>query len=293
MLPQFVEQSKQLKRLHPLLPESGTSRLTRSAPLAAALSVLLLVAVSGCAFEPIAPAGSALRSPAFGTAPLPGEVHTVVIDAGHGGHDPGTSHFGLKEKYLALDIAKRLRTELQAAGLDVVLTRETDQFIPLSGRPAIANRLKADLFISVHINANRSSRISGVEVYYPRTSVVSSWAQWPPNVYPSEVSLPSTTVKQMLWDLVLRNTRTHSRKLGQEICRSLRDGLQVPCRAVKPARFVVLREAWMPAVLVEVGYVSNQAEATRLGSAEYRQAAAGSIARGVIAYIRSLGVQHI
>ena len=271
-----------------MLPHSGTRRPVRSA-----LFVLLLVSVGGCAFEPLAPSGSPLRSPSSGIAPLPGEVHTVVIDAGHGGHDPGTSHFGLKEKYLALDIVKRLRAELQSAGLSVVLTRETDKFIPLSGRPAVANRLKADLFISVHINANRSSRISGIEVYYPRTSVVSSWAQWPPNVYPSEVSLPSTTVKQLLWDLVLRRTRTQSRRLGQEICHSMRDGLQAPCRAVKPARFVVLREAWMPAVLVEVGYVTNQREATHLGSAEYRQAAAGSIARGVIAYIRSLGVQHI
>lgn len=213
-------------------------------------------------------------------------LQTVVVDAGHGGHDPGASHFGLKEKHLALDIAKRLRSELQQTGLNVVMTRQTDQFIPLSGRPALANRLQADVFISVHINANRNRRVSGIEVYYPRASVVSANAPWPPSVASSEVAVPSTTIKQVLWDLVLGRARSQSHRLASAICHAMRSGLQVPCRGVKPARFVVLREAQMPAVLVEVGYVSNEAEARRLGSPDYRQAAAESIGRGVAAYIR-------
>jgi N-acetylmuramoyl-L-alanine amidase len=199
----------------------------------------------------------------------------------------------LKEKTLALDIAKRLRTYLQDAGLIVVMTRETDQFIPLSARPAIANRLDADLFISVHINANRNRKVSGVEAYYPRASVVSSAAEWPPSLSPTEIGIPSTTVKQVLWDLVLRQTRSQSRRLASSLCRSMRSGLRVPCRGTKPARFVVLREAWMPAVLVEVGYMTNEAEAKLLGSAGYRQAVASSIANGIISYIRDLGTQHI
>ena len=250
--------------------------------------------LSGCASSPLPSASAPLRSPPRSeTAPLPGPIRTVVIDAGHGGHDPGTSHYGLKEKHLALDIAKRLRARLQEAGLTAVMTRETDQFIPLSGRPSIANRLKADLFVSVHINANHNQRVSGVEVYYPRVSVVSSSAQWPPAVSSSEVGLPSTNVKQVLWDLVLRKTRSQSRKLAFSICRSMRSGMQAPCRGTKPARFVVLREAWMPAVLVEVGYVTNQEEAQRLGSAGYRQTTAQSIADGIVSYIRDVGAQHI
>jgi N-acetylmuramoyl-L-alanine amidase len=220
-------------------------------------------------------------------------VQTVVLDAGHGGHDPGTSHHGLKEKLLALDIAKRLRTRLQELGLTVVLTRETDQFIPLSGRPAIANRLNADLFVSVHLNANRNSRVSGIEVYYPRESVVAASAPWPPSVSSAELGAPTMQVKQVLWDLVLRGNRWESRRMASSICRAMREGLSAPCRAVKPARFVVLREARMPAVLVEVGYVSNRAEATRLGNAAYRQAAAEAIAEGIVSYIRSVGAQHI
>ncbi len=257
--------------------------------------MLLLAGLWGCAAEDVQRTGVPLRSPPLGpsTAPLAGAIRTIVIDAGHGGHDPGTSHFGLREKFLALDIAKRLRTELQSAGLKVVMTRDSDQFIPLSRRPAIANRMAADLFVSVHINANRKSHVSGAEVYYPRVSVVSSNAHWPPSVRSSEVAIPSTTVKQVLWDLVLGRTRSHSRRLAATICRSMRDGLGVACRGPKAARFVVLREAWMPSVLVEVGYVSNPAEAKRLSNPQYRQVAAESIGRGVIAYIRELGAEHI
>lgn len=250
--------------------------------------------MGGCASTPAPLSGAPLVSPArYGARPLVGPIETIVIDAGHGGHDPGTSHYGLKEKVLALDIAKRLRAQLQDIGLTVVMTRETDQFIPLSGRPSVANRLNADLFVSVHINANHNRRVSGIEVYYPRESIVSTAAPWPPSVLAAEIGTPTTTVKQVLWDLVLRRARWQSRRLASSICRSMRDGLSASCRATKPARFVVLREARMPAVLVEVGYVSNRDEAVRLGNTAYRQAAAQAIAEGIVSYIRDVGVQHI
>ena len=269
-------------------------RKGRSRQIRLLLTGCSLFSLWGCATATLPQAGVPLRSPPRPyAAPLTGPVRTIVIDAGHGGHDPGTSHWGLKEKQLTLDVARRLRRSLQEAGLNVVMTRETDQFIPLSGRPAIANRLQADLFVSVHINANRNRNVSGVEVYYPRESVVSSSAQWPPAVMPSEIGEPSTDVKQVLWDLVLARTRLQSHRLASTVCRSMRDGLQTPCQAVKPARFVVLREAWMPAVLVEVGYVSNRFEARRLGNSDYREAAAQAIARGIVSYVRELGAEHI
>ena len=253
-----------------------------------------LLLVSGCASGPMPPVGSSIRSPArYPGAPPSAPIRTIVLDPGHGGHDPGTSHYGLKEKHLVLDISRRLRAALEQAGYTVVMTRDADQFIPLGGRAGTANRLRADLFVSVHVNANRNPRISGVEVYYPRLSTVGGTSAWPPAVTASEIGVASTTVKQVLWDLVLGRTRFQSRRLASSVCRSLRDGLEVPCRAVKPARFVVLREAWMPAVLVEVGYVTNQTEASRLAGAEYRQAAARAIADGLLSYIRSLGLEHI
>ena len=267
----------------------GVARRTRLA--VAGCSLLCLW---GCASVPRARIRTSLRHPLGAHAiPLPGPVRTVVIDAGHGGHDAGTSHYSLKEKFLALDIAKRLRAHLEDAGLSVVMTRETDRFIPLSGRPAIANRLGADLFVSVHVNANHNRRVSGAEVYYPRVSDVASDAPWPPDVEASEIAIPSTTVKDTLWDLLLGRTRSESRQLASHICRSIRGDLQVSCKVAKPARFVVLREAWMPAVLVESGYVSNQEEAQRLGTAAYREAVARAISDGIVSYIRDMGAQHI
>ena len=189
---------------------------------------------------------------------------------------------------MPLDIGKRLRSELQDGGMTVIMTRETDQFIQLGGRSGLANRAPADLFVSVHVNANRNRRICGIEVYYPRHSVLSSNAPWPPRVAPAEVSLPSMTIKQVLWDAVLGKTRVSSRRLAMSICRAMREALGAPCRGIKPARFVVLREARMPAVLVEVGYVTNRSEAQQLSQAAYRQAAAQAIARGILRYAREL-----
>jgi len=261
-------------------------------------ALALLASSWGCAStRPPLQTAEPLQSRAGSAAALSGlsgAINAIVLDPGHGGHDPGTSHFGLKEKSLVLDIARRLRDSLQTVGLSVAMTRDSDQFISLNRRPEIANGLQADLFVSVHVNANPNShRISGVEVYYPRESVVSSTAEWPPFIASGEVGIPSLTVKQVAWDLVLVRTRSQSRRLASAICHSMHTALQVPCRAVKPARFVVLREAWMPAVLVEVGYVTNQAEASRLGTEAYRQAIAQAIADGVVAYVRGLGAQHI
>jgi len=220
-------------------------------------------------------------------------IRTVVVDAGHGGHDPGAVYHGLREKHLALDIARRLQGELASVGLSVVMTRTRDEFIALSRRPSLANHIQADLFVSIHINANRNRQVSGVEVYYPRESVVQAAAPFPPHVEPTEVALPTFTVRQILWDLVLARSRRRSARMALHICRTMRSRLGVRCRGIRGARFVVLREARMPAVLVEVGYVSNQAEASRLASASYRQAAAEAIADGVLSYVRELGLQHI
>ena len=245
--------------------------------------------LAGCASLTSPPARSLSSTM---VAPGLGPIRSVVVDAGHGGRDPGTMHFGLREKDLALDIARRLSAELHARGLSVVMTRDRDEFLALNRRPAVANRLPANLFISVHINANHSRRVSGAEVYYPRESVVGDSAAFPPRIEPQEVAWPTTTIRRILWDLVLSRSRRHSVHAASHICRAFR-AQGVRCRGVKGARFVVLREAQMPAVLVEVGYVSNRSEAKRLADPSYRQRMAQAIAEGVAAYARELGLQHI
>ena len=264
----------------------------RSKPAHLLLVVACLSGSSGCASAPLRSVAP-LVSPPGHRVPLVGPINTIVLDAGHGGHDPGASHFGLKEKHLTLDIVKHLRVRLREEGLTVVMTRESDRFIPLSGRPNLANRLLANLFVSVHVNANSHRHISGVEVYFPRVSEIPPTAPWPPSVSLTEVGIPSMTVKQALWDLVLWRTRAQSRRLAASICQSMRRELRVACRGTRPARFVVLREAWMPAVLVEVGYMTNQAEAARLGTPAYRQAISQAIADGIVSYLGDAGAQHI
>lgn len=218
-------------------------------------------------------------------------VRAIVVDAGHGGHDPGTMHNGLREKDLNLDIARRLKTHLQAAGFSVTMTRDSDDFIPLSRRPAVVNRVGADVFVSVHVNANHNRHVAGVEVYYPRESVVDAEASFPPRINQAEVAVPTTTVRRILWDLVLSRTRRQSARMGMQICRAMRTRLGARCRGVRGARFVVLKEARVPAVLVEVGYLSNRPEAARLASPDYRQTVAQSITEGIQAYTRSLGYE--
>ena len=254
----------------------------------------LLLVVWGCATTPRHPSVPLQRPRApIGLTPTPGVSGTIVVDAGHGGKDPGTQHNGLREKDLNLDIVRRLRTELKARGLAAVLTRDRDEFIPLSQRPDVANRIAADLFVSVHINASRNRRVSGFEVYYPRESVVNgATAGLPPGVEPAEVAQPSASIRQILWDLFMRHSRRDSTRMASYICRSMRERVGARCRGIKGARFVVLREAQMPAVLVEVGYVTNRSDAARLASPSYRQAVAEAIADGVAAYLRERNGQR-
>ncbi len=131
--------------------------------------------------------------------------------------------------------------------------------------------------------------MSGSEVYYPRVSVLPERAPWPPSVSPTELDTPSPIIKQLLWNLVLGRARARARELASSVCRMMQHDLRAPCRRVKPAKFVVLREAQMPAVLVEVGYLSNPREASRLSRPEYRQAAARAISRGILSHLNRTG----
>lgn len=250
------------------------------------ISLFVLLHFIGCApSASTARVSSRRAATAFSAIPAPPWV--IAVDAGHGGHDPGASHHGLREKHLALDIARRLSQALQARGVSVVMTRSHDVFVPLSRRPALAAQQQADVFVSIHLNANRNRRVSGVEVYYPRASTVST-AQLPPHLTPAEVDGLHPWIRQILWDTTLSRFRRHSAKLGSSICHAMEASLGAPCRGVKGARFVVLLEAAMPAVLVEGGYVSNRAEASRLTLPAYRQAIADSVADGLMSYLRTL-----
>jgi N-acetylmuramoyl-L-alanine amidase len=218
-------------------------------------------------------------------------IKKVVIDPGHGGRDPGAvSRSGLKEKDVNLDIAKNLADFFRREGIEVVMTRNSDIFIPLGKRVEIANNSKADLFISIHANANKSRSLHGFEVYYVSTTVSDltrgSYAakHFNLNLDSSYFASNSQVLKSILWDKLYTYNRAESISLASDICRSAGESLSVRVIGVKDARFEVLRGTRMPAVLVEVGFLSNAKEEQLLRDSSYRKKLSQSIFKGVFDY---------
>lgn len=231
------------------------------------------------------------RPPAYRAAPPAGRaLRMIAIDAGHGGHDPGAEgRSGLKEKNVTLDIARRLRDLLTQDGFQVVMTRYDDRFVPLYGRTAIANREGVDLFVSVHANASRRRSVSGFEAYYlsEATDDHARAIEAAENAsLPQEVDSGVTReTEAILWDLLYTENRAESSDLAVHICRGLAgSGLLSSNRGVKSARFAVLKGSRMPAVLVEVGFISHPSEEARLREASYRQRVAEGIRRGIASF---------
>jgi N-acetylmuramoyl-L-alanine amidase len=223
-------------------------------------------------------------------------IKKVVVDAGHGGEDAGAKgKTGLREKVVNLDIAKRLAALLKEDGIEVVLTRTTDKFITLPGRVEIANKSNADLFVSIHSNAHRSRNVNGFEVYYiaPRVSdskralnAAQNGARL--NVDPKCFAGHSESLKAILWDMVYTNSRAESIELARSICKQVDTcDLNIKMLGVKNANFHVLRGARIPAVLVEVGYLTNGTEEQYLKNNYYRQRIAEEIKQGIDNYGRT------
>jgi N-acetylmuramoyl-L-alanine amidase len=223
----------------------------------------------------------------------PYAIKRVVVDAGHGGRDPGAiGRTGLREKDVNLDIARRLNNLLRAQGIDVVMTRSTDTFITLERRVEIGNRANADFFISVHSNAARSKRLSGFEVYYITEKVNDANRAFAAarnadlgidsdSFYQSSLNLKAT-----LWDMLYSRYRVDSFVLAQNICEAVSRNLEVKVLGVKGAPFYVLKGAHIPAVLVEVGFLSNATEEKHLRNGFYRQQIAEAICEGILNYGR-------
>lgn len=177
--------------------------------------------------------------------PGAGNFQTVVVDAGHGGFDTGARAVsGSREKVLALDTAKRLAKELRKRGYRVVETRTTDRFIPLSERSAISNRIPGSIFVSVHYNWSRRTGARGFEVFY---------------------------------------FSPKSRRLAANILKETTKAYSTENRGVKSARFYVLRTNKRPAVLCELGFLSNPTDNRYAQNARYRQRLAERIAAGIAA----------
>lgn len=218
-------------------------------------------------------------------------IKKVVVDAGHGGYDPGAiGKTGLREKSINLDIASRLARILKNSGINVVMTRSSDQFISLQKRVDIANASGADLFVSIHTNANHSRSLNGFEVYYVSPAVSDSARALNAarsavlNLDKSYFGAVTLNLKATLWDMIYTNSRAESIELAQAICKTVNHDLNINILGVKNAGFYVLKGARMPAVLVEIGYISNKNEERLLKNTYYRQQIADAVAQGISDY---------
>jgi N-acetylmuramoyl-L-alanine amidase len=223
-------------------------------------------------------------------------VSRIVIDPGHGGHDPGAKGKGVQEAELVLDVALRLEKLLQKVpGLDVILTRRSDEFVTLQERTAIANREGADLFLSIHANASPGATARGVETYFLNFANNLSAA-----AVAARENAASGQAMAALPDFVkaiaLNNKLTESRDFATEVQRAMIERLRLSNReikdlGVKQAPFVVLIGASMPSVLAEISFVTNPVEGRLLRSGAYRQHIAEALLAAIRKYQSSL--QHM
>ena len=205
----------------------------------------------------------------------PKKITTICLDPGHGGKDTGNRVGGLfwhDEKTYTLLLAFELRDELKKLGYNVILTRSTDTFVDLPLRPALANKAGADLFVSLHFNAAQTDKdtVAGPETYcITPVGAASSNAQ-------GEGGDDGPTTANRF--------ENKSLLLAYQMEKSLVQNLNVNDRGVRRARFAVLRDAAMPAILIEGGYMTNPAEGKKIYDAAYRKQMAAAIVKGILAY---------
>jgi N-acetylmuramoyl-L-alanine amidase len=220
-------------------------------------------------------------------------IARIVIDPGHGGHDPGAQVKGLSEADLVLDVGLRLeQLLLNQQGVEVVMTRRTQVFVPLEERTAIANRVGADLFLSIHANASHNASARGIETYF--LNFASNRAA---EVVAARENAASERTMHSLPDIVkaitLNDKLDESRDFATMVQRAMIDRLRSNNKSlrdlgVKQAPFVVLIGAGMPSVLAEISFVTHPQEGRLLKSPAYRQRIAEALFEGVARYQRSL-----
>jgi N-acetylmuramoyl-L-alanine amidase len=303
----------------PIAPNARVAPSARVAPIAPTTAPTSHIATvdktadKAAPSVPVAPnapsAPIALSTPVIAGKPLPPSANSsgkfsvarqlglgvsrIVIDAGHGGHDPGASAFGISEAELVLDVTLRLeKLLLQQPGIEVVLTRRTNDYVSLDERTEIANRESADLFLSVHANASSNGMARGVETYFlnfalnPQAEAVAARE----NAASGKTmnSLPGI-IKAITLNSKLNESRDFAASIQRALVRGMRGGNKtLKDLGVKQAPFMVLIGAAMPSVLAEISFVTNQQEARLLKLPGYRQRIAESLLAGILKYQQSL-----
>jgi N-acetylmuramoyl-L-alanine amidase len=208
-------------------------------------------------------------------------ITTICLDPGHGGKDTGNRVVGFlthNEKTYTLALGLELKRQLTLAGFHVIMTRTKDVFVELPDRPALANRNGADLFVSLHFNASPvdKAEIEGPETYcITPVGAASSNAHGENSEFGSSIGTVPTAANRL---------EDKSLLLAYQVERSLVQNLHANDRGVKRARFAVLRDATMPAILIEGGFMTHPMEGKKIYSANYRRQMAAAIVKGILAY---------
>ncbi len=208
----------------------------------------------------------------FPSRSTPNRITTICLDPGHGGKDTGNhvgSHF---EKIYTLALAQELRDELKAAGFQVMLTRSQDEYVDLAERPNLANRRGADMFVSLHFNA---SPADASHVHGPETYCITPVGASSSNAQGEGANHGATPANRV---------ESKSLLLAYQVQRSLVKNLDTEDRNVRRARFAVLRDAQMPAILIESGYMTHPVEGRKIFEAGYRRQIAAAIVKGILNY---------
>jgi N-acetylmuramoyl-L-alanine amidase len=257
------------------------------------ISAPIPVAASAEATEAVAAPVSRVNLAVKRDSPKPvsdTRIRTIVIDAGHGGHDAGAIGVrGTYEKDINLKVAKMLADRLsKERNVRVILTRSTDEFIPLAERTQIANDARADLFVSIHCNSSLSSKHTGLELYVLSPSATDEASEAVARLENSVIALESKKsvkvekVSELLASMAVNNYINESLECATLLGRAIKAQVSVNSSAVKEANFFVLRGAQMPSVLVELEYVSNPISELKLRSSRYQSQFAKALASGLM-----------
>ena len=253
--------------------------------------------------DPIPATGSAPSSNTDGVYSVARQlglgISRVVIDAGHGGRDPGAAGLGVTEADVVLDLALRLEQRLHSTQpeLEVVLTRRADEYLPLEARTTLANHVGADLFLSIHANASEDTRARGIETYYLDLAVDPK-----AEALAARENVGGLATMNHLDDLlqaIASNSKLdESRELAETVQRTMLHTLrsvdpEIPDLGVKRAPFVVLIGARMPSILAEVSFLTNSKDATMLSTAAYRGLIVDALLAAIQQYQRSLGTEPV
>lgn len=198
----------------------------------------------------------------------------VIIDPGHGGSDLGANRDSFIESKIVLSIADKLKADLEKESVQVSLTRDTDSHLSLQQRVQMANELKADLFLSLHANWSSSKQVSGFEFYF------ATQPQFQQKNATTHLTKPLEVVEKIKADLTLLGRQKLSLEFSQQAQQQIADQKSV----IRRAPFYVIENTTMPAVLIEVGFISNRREAKKLSSPEYQSEIAELLTKSILSY---------